>query len=170
MTSRLSPALLAIALLIPLATLAGCATTQPEVDESMTWQEAKKSAQQTENEIVALIPSDQIVTTTQGATGTLLSCDDTQYQWTGRTTVKLAPGADVEPLVTTIAEHYDENGDLTPEQYADINGDLTVQLIAHDGKENYLVGAGTKSAEELEVTSFSACFVLPDDVYPGGEF
>lgn len=121
------------------------------MNDSLTWQEAKRSAQQTEDEIVALITPDQVVSVEQRAEGTLLSCNGTQHQWSGRTTVTLAPGADVEALVRTISEHYRETGTLTPEQYDDINGDLTVQLVAADRKENYLVGTGVANAEQLEI-------------------
>lgn len=163
---------LAIAIVfLPIFALAACATGDPEMNDSLTWQEAKRSAQQTEDEIVALITPDQVASVEQRAEGTLLSCNGTEHQWSGRTTVTLAPGADVEALVRTISEHYRETGTLlTPEEYDDINGDLTVQLVAADRKENYLVGTGVQNPEQLEVSSFSACFTLPDDVYPGGVF
>lgn len=170
MKLTMRPSHLAAGLLLCALTLAGCAASEPQKADGLTWQQAKQAAQQTENEIVALIPKGLVISSSQRPEGTLLSCADDQHQWSGRTTVTLVPGTEIETIVSKISAHYKTDGSLIPEEYTDISGDLTVQLIAPDRRENYLVGSGTKDSDELEVTSFSACFTLPEGMYPGGKF
>lgn len=104
MKTRLSaaPAVLAGVIL-----LAGCSAVDSKTEEkSVTWQQAKRDAQAMEREIVGLIPPDDVLNVDQHETGTLFSCDDTQHQWLGRTSVTLQPGADVERTVKKMEQDF----------------------------------------------------------------
>ena len=73
--------------------LSGCATSeQPSEETGVTWEEAKADAQAMELEIAAMIPADQVVSVVQKPTGVLLSCDQTQHNWNGSSSVTLTPG------------------------------------------------------------------------------
>jgi len=153
-----------------MALLAGCQSQAAGVDENLTWQEAKADAQQMETDVAALIPDDVVVRREQRKTGSLFSCDDDQHQWVGRTTVTVLPGTDTEALIQGIQQAYEDDDAFEANESQDINGNPRAQLVATDDEgESYLVSRG-RTETELDITSGSKCFTLPDDVYPGGDF
>jgi hypothetical protein len=172
-------------LLVGLIGLAGCAgnpnasSTEPTVpnaaqtpeepmEAELTWQEAKAHTQAVEREIAALIPKDAVISIDQQKTGVLLSCSKTQHNWNASTTVTVAEGTEIEPIVRTIEAHYRAKG-LKVSVDIDIDEKLLVQIDPPAPGENYLVGGGIK-ANEMWIDSGSPCFTLPEGVYPGGDF
>lgn len=160
--------------MLSVCVLAGCATNGGNVkdpdEESLTWREAKTQAQEFERDLVALVPKDQVLATDQRPEGTLLSCDTERHQWSGRTTVTLIDGADADAIALSIADHYEASDwEVVQDRTTALDGTLMVQLIAPDNEENYIVTPGT-APNELDISSGSKCFTLPEDVYPGGKF
>lgn len=148
--------------------LAGCGPSGSGRIDDLTWQEAKAEAQKAESRIAALLPADEILSTDQRPTGTLFSCDATHHQWMGMTTVVVSPSTDVDSLIRAIGSRFNSSEEFEVSESQDVNNHLRVQLVASDG-ENYLVSRG-RSEGEIEISSGSRCFRLPDDVYPRGDF
>lgn len=165
--------LLGAAVLVALS-LVGCTSSEQvelpeeEVDmsNSLTWQEAKASSQAMEIEIAGLIPQDLVVDVTQKPQGVLLSCSATEHSWNGRTIVHLKPGTEVDPILRNIQAHYSERN-FEGSMDLDVMGDERLQLVGDTG-ESYLIGF--EATDALYIASSSACFTLPDNVYPGGNF
>ncbi|XTR51487.1 hypothetical protein ACOM2C_15190 [Pseudarthrobacter sp. So.54] len=133
----------------------------------LTWQEAKAKAQATELEIAALIPTDTVVSIDQKKKGVLLSCNKTQHKWNGSTTVTVAEGTKIEPIVKDIEAHYRANGAKVSVDL-DVDEKYRIQISLGAG-ENYIV-AEDLAPNEIRIASGSACFTLPGGIYPGGDF
>ena len=168
LTSRLVRAALAAALAG--AVLSGCSAPVDEepVDPDLTWEEAKAAAQETEREIAALIPEDAIVSIEQQETGILLSCDEESHNWNGFTTVSVTPGADVDALAQQLEAHFDSDARFESRSWTTLGETYAVQLMAVDTAENYIISHDERG--KLRIESGSECFILPEDVYPGGTF
>jgi hypothetical protein len=149
--------------------LAGCGTVSQDRENGLTWQEAKRQTQATELEIASMIPEDQVVSLEQPTKGILLSCDSDRHQWAGFTRVALIAGADVDGIVRVLADAFRDRGEYTVKSYTDITDRDKFQLIAQNREETYIVGPGIDRGN-IEIDSGSACFTLPEDVYPGGDF
>ena len=169
-------------LLVGLIGLAGCAgnpdessteppaaqTSEEPMNAKLTWQEAKAHTQAMEREIAALISKDAVLSIDQQQTGTLLSCNETQHHWAAATTVTVAEGTEIEPIVKTIEAHYRANGtEVSVDR--DINENYRIQIDPPAPGESHLVSEGL-SPNEIRIASGSACFTLPEGIYPGGDF
>ena len=137
------------------------------VETELTWQTAKAQAQAMELEIAKLIPEDKVVKIDQGKTGTLFSCSETQHNWHGATTVTLSKGTEPEPLVKAIEAQYQDSR-FTIETDLSITGNYRVQLRSPDTAASYIIVRDDPNA--IRIASGSACFTLPEGVYPGGDF
>ena len=138
------------------------------VENELTRQKAKAQTQAMELEIAKLIPEDKVVKIDQGKTGTLFSCSETQHRWKGSNTITLTEGTEPEPLVKEIEAHYQDSG-FDIETDIDSAGDYRVQLRSPNTAENYIISAGW-DPDTIRIASGSACFKLPEGVYPGGDF
>ncbi|MET4097405.1 hypothetical protein [Arthrobacter sp. UYCu712] len=134
----------------------------------LTWQEAKAKAQAMELEIAALIPKGTVTSIDQKKTGVLLSCNKTQHNWNGSTTVTVAEGTKIEPIVKDIEAHYRANG-TTVSADRNVNDNYRIQIDPYAPGESYIVSEGF-APNEIRIASGSACFTLPEGVYPGGDF
>jgi hypothetical protein len=121
-----------------------------------------------ELEIAALIPKDTVVSIDQKKKGVLLSCNETQHKWKGSTTVMVAEGTEIEPIVKDIEAHYRANG-LKVSVDVDVDEKYLVQIDPPALGENYLVGGGVEP-NEIWIDSGSPCCTLPEGIYPGGDF
>lgn len=137
------------------------------MNDGLTWQEAKATAQKTELEIARLLPEDDVISIEQNPTGTLISCPGEQYDWNGATTVTLAPSADIDQALETMTRFPEERFEVSRRK--DIIGELRIQLSSPTNGELYLVGHGFEP-NQIRIASASACFTLPEGVYPGGDF
>ena len=134
----------------------------------LTWQEAKAHTQAMELEIAALIPTDAVLSTDQKKQGVLLSCNETQHNWNGATTVTVAEGTEIEPIVKAIEAHYRASGtEVSVDR--NISENYRIQIDSPAPGENYIVSEGD-SRTEIRIASGSACFTLPEGTYPGGKF
>lgn len=134
---------------------------------SITWEEAKSDAQTMEREIAALIPAEVIVSISQNPKGTLFSCDSTRHRWLGSTTVSVTPGTAIEPIVRDIERRY-QGSRFTVSTRTTLAGFYELDLRSPATTESYLVGENVEGT--IWIDSSSACFTLPDGVYPGGDF
>ncbi|WP_460802403.1 hypothetical protein [Microbacterium sp. GXF6406] len=152
------------------AVLSGCSAPVDEepVDSGLTWQEAKAAAQETEREIAALVPEEDIVSVEQKETGVLLSCDEESHNWNGFTTVTMVPGVDIDALVKDIEAHYADDPRFESRSWMTPGDTYAVQLMALDTAANYIISEDERGTFRIE--SGSECFILPEDVYPGGTF
>jgi hypothetical protein len=142
-------------------------TEEEPMNDDLTWQEAKAKAQAMELEIAALIPKDTVVSIDQKKKGVLLSCNETQHNWNASTTVMVAEGTKIEPIVKDIEAHYRANG-LKVSVDMDVDEKYRIQISLGAG-ENYIV-AEDLAPNEIRIASGSACFTLPEGIYPGGDF
>jgi hypothetical protein len=172
-------------LLVGLLGLAGCAgnpnasSTEPSapiaaqtqeepMNAELTWQEAKAQTQAVQLEIAALIPKDAALSIDQKKQGVLLSCNKTQHNWSASTTVTVAEGTEIEPIVRAIEAHYRANGAKVSVD-RNVNEDYRIQIDPPAPGESHLVSEGD-SPNEIRIASGSACFTLPEGIYPGGDF
>lgn len=134
---------------------------------NLTWQDAKVSTQAMELEIVERIPEDQVVHIEQKEKGTLFSCDAEHHNWHGATTVTLQEGIEPEQVVRAVeASFADSLFQISVDR--SVLGYYRVQLIAPNLEESYLFSEDEPN--KIRIDSGSACFTLPEGVYPGGEF
>lgn len=143
-------------------------TQEETMKAELTWQEAKAQAQAMEMEIAALIPKDAVIAIDQKKKGVLLSCDKTQHNWNASTTVVVAEGTEIEPIVRDIEARYRANG-ANVSVDRNVNDSYRIQIDLPAPGENYIVSEGLAS-NEIRIASGSACFTLPEGADPGGEF
>ncbi len=147
-----------------------CAISIPreEADMSLTWQEAKTETMKMELEIASLIPKEKIVSVDQRATGNLFSCSKTQHNWNGATTVTLTEGTQTEPIVRLIESHYADSA-FEIQTRLNVARQYEVSLVSSTTAEIYVIAEGF-SPDTIRIASGSACFTVPEGVYPGGDF
>lgn len=163
-----------IALLCLAVALCGCTSPAPtqEGTSSVTWEEAKEAVQFKAREIIALIPSEDVVAVDQNATGTLFSCDDTHHRWHGTATVAITSGVDLESVIKRVENQLEEaledRGDFAVTNRLDFFGDYAVMAKSANTEEAYLLGLW--EANSIIIDAWSECFTLPEGTYPGGSF
>lgn len=140
---------------------------EQDVEDALTWQEAKAATQARELEIAALVPAELVVKRDQWTEGLLLSCDKTRHSWTGSMTVTVLPGTDIESIIKDIEAHYRQQFEVDADQNP--GGYYRIHIRPPVESEGYIVSHGFEP-DQLYISSFSECFTLPEDVYPGGDF
>ena len=161
-------ALLAISIGVAGCTNSPAPAEEPNMNASLTWQQAKANTQQKAQEIAALVPAAQVANIESKDTGVLLSCTSTEHSWNGWVLVTVTSDTDARSVIENISNHF-EGSDFQVSTDNDIAGDLRVQLIAADGEESYLVSQDAEP-NVIRIAASSACFTLPEGVYPGGDF
>ena len=141
---------------------------EPVPDSSLTWEAAKAATQAMELEVAAVIPQQVVVSIEQNPKGSLFSCDDDQHRWKGATTVTLVPGTEVEPIVKEMEAHFRDDDRFEVRTRVNIADKYKVQLMSPETAANYIFGRD--EADTIRIDSGSACFTLPEGVYPGGSF
>ncbi len=148
---------LAIAILVT-----GCGTEEPVMEDL---ESAKRTAQQQQEAIVALLPQELITSTEQPDTGVLMACAaEGTAQWTGRATTVLSDLPDLEATLAEMAAAFEEQG-FTARWDETISGEPRVQLLGADG-DSYLVSPWAEKLT-IDVASASPCFPLAEDEHPG---
>lgn len=149
-------------LLLAVAVLGGC--QGGNVSSDLTVEQAKADTQRFELEVAELVPAEITDRVEQLETGTLLRCGpDQEYGWTGNTAVYLsAPPADDAELLQSIADSLDE---------AEIDTESGAPRLIARGPEgqNVIVGVWEDGAY-VNIASSSACFILPEDADPLGDY
>ncbi len=171
MTRPLPPTLLMAAVLA--LSLAGCGTHDEgsDVNQPLTVEEAKAVAQSVETELAAFIPPDIVVSVDQRPFGVLLRCRaDGSYQWTGATTVRIAPGkrVDAKALTSEIVAAYDGRNSFVAAVEQTSDGEPRAHIVGPDSA-GYLVSEDPDRAG-VRIASFSPCFELQEGLSPGGSY
>lgn len=135
---------------------------------SFDWQQAKKDTQALELRIAHQFPTADVQSVDQQAKGTLMQCDADNWQWTGGTKITLAPAANPAALLSSAQTYWESQPGFTVNTTKDQDGDPTLQLNRGE-HEGYVISVW-KNPTRLVISSFSNCFKVPDDVYPGGNF
>lgn len=136
---------------------------------SLTVDEAKGEAQSVEDDIAALIPPESVTHVEQASTGGLLSCaGESAYQWYGHTYVDLRAGVDVEAILDAVVDKWRHDKSISTSRRTTWSKLHVVEL---DGPHNstYFINA-RHSSDQISITSFSQCFILPEGVDPGKDF
>ncbi|MCL2794312.1 MAG: hypothetical protein FWD85_03280 [Microbacteriaceae bacterium] len=135
----------------------------------LTWQAAKASTQATELAIARQIDASEVANISQQKTGTLLSCSDSTWQWTGDTTVTMKTPSDPKFVLDDLEKHWSGqdgfNAKLTTSQ-SDGRSEL---LIGRGATETYIV-APTNDHSGFDISSFSDCFKLAPSDDPGARY
>lgn len=163
-----------IAVLVIVCGVSSCATTEIPREENkvvtdVTWQDAKANTEEVALEIAALLPNDKVTSIVQKDTGVLLSCNKTDQDWNGWTSITLTGGSIAESVVkeleTAARAHYtghrfEVSSDRT------IQGTFRVEISDPATSEMYLIREGDPGV--IRIASGSPCFTLPEGIYPGG--
>ena len=170
-----NPRLAAGAVALTVAVLvSGCSMTDPNPSPSptatgLTWQEAKKTTQDVAKRIADQVDAADVASVTQNPKGTLMQCDSETWQWTGFTTVELKEPTKAQSILDDLQAYWAAQHGFTAKPGKDsVDGTPTLD-IARGEHEGYLVGL-TPDNKGLLISSYSNCFKVPDDVYPGGTF
>ncbi|MCK2036169.1 hypothetical protein KZC51_08465 [Microbacterium sp. SSW1-49] len=152
------------------AVCVGCDSAErgEKVDESLTWEDAKATTQDVMKEIADLVPADVVVGVEHQESGRLFSCDPVGHRWKGVATVTIQPGTDIDAVVREIEQAFNDDSRFEMSSRTDGGGAYELHLTSSESAEGYLVGE--LGEETIQIDGGSACFVLPDDVYPGGKF
>lgn len=147
--------------------LTSCATgVESTVDIELSLEDAKQSAMALELEIAALVPPDAAGQPEQSPDGILMNCGDGGHRWTVGTTVPLREPIDAEAFVTSVIEHYGESDELEAVSIPRKSGEPRVQVLGPFGSS--VIASENRDRTAIRISSFSACFKLPDGVSPLG--
>lgn len=165
-----------IAAIVTIGGVSSCATSDIPREEhnvvtQVRWQEAKASTEKEALEIAALIPKDKITSIVQKETGVLLSCSNTEHNWNGSTSITLTQGSEAESVVkeleTAARAHYtDHRFEVSSDRT--IQGTFRVEISDPATSEMYLIREDDPGV--IRIASGSPCFILPEGIYPGGDF
>jgi hypothetical protein len=155
-----------VALALIALSLAGC-TRLPRVDPDLTVERAKAEVLAEGKRLVSVIPEKFVEEYRQLDTAHLLSCTSDSYTWPDQGEVTFKGDPDVPALMTEIAEHYRSKSGFAVRIDKDWDGTDMIVLNGEDGANFYLT---VWSDGVLHVDSFSACFVLDEDQWPGDAY
>ncbi|WP_416442739.1 hypothetical protein AB3K78_09610 [Leucobacter sp. HNU] len=139
----------------------------------MTWQDEKAKTQAAMRDIAAQIPKDVVLSVDMTATGILFGCNQTGpngeklHSWTGPTSIAVKPGTDIESIVKTIENYYQEKAFHVTSRL-DVLGNYEIHMKPPGEKSSYLISEG--DINQISIDGWSECFQLPDGLYPGGDF
>lgn len=148
--------------------LGGCASTVGAVDEPANAAEAKQTTQQTERNILGLLPPGAASDLQQADEGTLMNCGERRALWAGAATVAVDESADYAQLLDVIAAGYKSSTVFEIDREPSAAGEPSVQFV-HANGESYLIGP-RREERRLEVLSFSPCFDLSEGQRAGTSF
>lgn len=151
----------------------GCSpsTGDASVNKSLSLDEAKGMAQGMEVALADFVPAAQVSAVQQNPTGVLMSCsEEGAYQWSGQTKVVLNSDGtyDGAAVVNAIARTYDGRDSYRTKTDLTTDGQPRAHVVGDYG-QGYLVALSVDKTF-VQILSFSPCFVLPEDVWPGGEY
>ncbi|MDJ0378261.1 hypothetical protein [Cryobacterium sp. PH31-L1] len=149
--------------------LTACAAPQNlQKETSMDLQTAEGIALAMEDEIAALLPSENVGDQTQQQTSPLLKCADDRYRWSGRTVVTFTGEVDTQGIVDGIAAAWKLEAGVNVEEGDATGDDAEVDLRVVDGGSYN--AAIWNSGTQLYITSFSPCFELEEGQHPSDEY
>lgn len=150
-----------------LVLLAGCMQKGTRVDENWTVAEAKDSTQEIERRIARAVPDQYIVSTEQLDKGSFLSCGDGGHQWSGFQLMKIIGDPEPEALLQPVRAEFEADSTLRTMTRQD-EVDAILEVMSDDGA--LWITRYRRARGELVTHSFSGCFRLPDDIWPGSPY
>jgi len=150
-----------------MAALSGCVVKESVVNEDLTVAEAKSVTQSVEVRIAESVPSSVRGPISQKETGVFLSCGKGGHSWTG--SLRASIEADPEPgeVLDPIVDEFRDDPGFQVARWQD-QGDELVDVASDDGA--LWITRYRRAAGEIVVHSFSACFRLPDGIWPGDHY
>jgi hypothetical protein len=121
--------------------------------------EAKAETQALESGVAESLPDGEVVSSEQKPDGVLLSCSETAYQWTGRTTFQLEGGRDRRDVLEDVGAGFRDDDGFS----AELREGSTTPLMVVSGPEGLSFVADVDDDGVLTVASASRCFLLRDD-------
>jgi hypothetical protein len=155
----------ALVVLIALS-LAGCTRLQ-SADPDLTVEKAKAEVLAEGKRLVSVIPAKYVEEYDQLHTAHLLSCTSDSYTWPDQGEVTFKGDPDIPALVEGIAKRYRNKVGFSVEHKKRWDGGDRIVISGDDGANYYLT---VWSDGVLHVDSFSACFTLDDDQWPGDAY
>ncbi|MEX0151197.1 hypothetical protein [Microbacterium sp. LMI1-1-1.1] len=149
-----------------IVTLSGC-NGRTNVNDELTVSDAKASTQAVEREIVERLPGEYVGTIEQLAAGSFLSCVDGSYLWSGFIRAQITGDPDVATLLDPVMAKF-ENKKGFEARYRESLGDRVLDISNEDGA--LWIVSYEPARAELSVDSASACFRLPDEIWPGDHY
>ena len=139
------------------------------VNTQLTLEGAKKTAMTVERDLAAMVPADVVTSIDQHPTGVLISCKgDRAYHWAGQTNVIVSTLPDAGALVDAIVAKYQGKKGFAAERRTEMDGQPGVEVSGEYGAGYFVSPSVDKTA--IEISSFSPCFVLPEDMSPGDTY
>ncbi|NYF16142.1 hypothetical protein HDC37_000956 [Microbacterium sp. AK009] len=150
-------------LVVALAALTACQGSEGDVDSDLTVEQAKADTQRFELEVAEAVPADIVDRIEQLETGSLLRCGpDQQFSWSGSTRVYLTvQPTDERQFMEDIAAALDDSEFL-------LDGDRPITEAR--GPEGQSVIMSLRDDGYVNINSGSACFILPEDADPLGDY
>ena len=135
----------------------------------MTVDKAKAAVLAEEKRLVSFIPPEFVARHQQLTESYLLSCSATgSYTWPDQGVVTLNGNPDVGPILRGIAEKYTRLPGFKVSFDTTVDGAERLMVSGDDGAD-YLVSP-LSSDTELRIATFSACFTLGPDQWPGDAY
>jgi hypothetical protein len=134
-----------------------------ETMTTTTLESAKSKVMSLEQEIVAMVPEDLVISSSANDTSSLMRCQGEQKKWTGDAEVEVGPGIDREQFLDGVRDSMAARDGWKVEDKADQDGGRRVDLLHDDG--THLMVSFHDSPATLRVAGYSACFDLPEYRY-----
>jgi hypothetical protein len=155
-----------VAMALTALSLAGCTLLQP-VDPDLTVERAKAAVLAEGKRLVSAIPEKYVKEYRQLDTAHLLSCTSDSYTWPDQGEVTFKGDPDIPAIVEGIAKRYRGKAGFSVEHKKRWDGGDRIVISGDDGANYYLT---IWSDGILHVDSFSACFTLDEDQWPGDAY
>ena len=146
----------------------GCSERKVATTKQPTVESAKAAVLAEEKRLVSFLPSQYVERLDQLNTAHLLSCTGGGYTWPDQAEVTLKGSPDTGSLLDDVARGYRKLPHFTLSMDKTSEGADRLTVSNDDGA-SYLVSPW-KSNTALRITSFSVCFNLRADQWPGGAY
>ncbi len=127
-------------------------------DDQLTVDEAKSETQALESGVADALGAGEVVSSEQAPDGVLLSCSDTTWQWTGRTTFQLDGSRDRRAVLEAVGADFADVDGFT----AGLRDGATTLMLVALGPDGLSFVADMGDTDVLTVSSASRCFELRD--------
>ena len=127
-------------------------------DDELTVDQAKSETQTLESGVADALGAGEVVSSEQAPDGVLLSCSDTTWQWTGRTTFQLDGSRDRRAVLEAVGADFAGMDGFT----AGLRDGSTTLMLVASGPDGLSFVADVDDADVLTVSSASRCFELRD--------
>ncbi|CCQ45396.1 putative uncharacterized protein [Pseudarthrobacter siccitolerans] len=129
----------------------------------LSLESAKSSVMSAEQEIVALLPPDAVLSTFAHDTSSLMSCDGDRKKWVGDAVADLMPGVDRDAFLDKVAAEIGNRSGWKVSEDKTLDGDRSLGLLHEDG--THLMVAFQEAPESLRIAGYSGCFNFPEYEY-----